>query len=200
MKMEKQKKLLDIFFKTEYQKLLNYVKKNIEDRYFDASPEDIIQDVAVNMIARLDVDIQITNLAGYVYRSLRNKIIDTKRNTNNIIPIENIANSHFDNSMFIADENENSDLININYEVLYDAISNLKPDEQAIIMLTEFENKSFSELSEKWNIPVGTLLSRKHRALSKLFKILTNSKNSQITKIYNHGKKGKLSGKISLAS
>jgi DNA-directed RNA polymerase specialized sigma24 family protein len=38
-----------------------------------------------------------------------------------------------------------------------------------------FEGKTIKELSHEWNIPVGTLLSRKHRALAKLRNILENS-------------------------
>jgi len=36
---------------------------------------------------------------------------------------------------------------------------------------------TYEELSEEWDVPVGTLLSRKHRALSKLHKILLNNQN-----------------------
>ena len=58
--------------------------------------------------------------------------------------------------------------------MLRQAISELRPDEQALIMATEFDHQTYEELSEEWDVPMGTLLSRKHRTLSKLHKILLN--------------------------
>lgn len=193
MKAEEQKMSVNRFFKTEYYKLLNFVRKNIEEQFFDASPEDIVQDVALNILNKLDVDSQIENFAGYIYRSLKNKIIDTNRKEKSNISLE-----LYDNSLIksIPDEtyadNDNAEDAEISYEMLYEGISMLKPDEQAIIMLTEFEGRTFAELSERWDIPMGTLLSRKHRALSKLSKILTTKENKQTIKTNNNGNERKL--------
>ena len=44
-----------------------------------------------------------------------------------------------------------------------------------LILATSFENRTYEELSRQWNVPLGTLLSRKHRALSKMNKILSNN-------------------------
>ena len=79
MEKELQKKSLDRFFRNEYQKLVNYIRKNLDERYFEASPEDIIQDVALSLIDKLDLDAQIDNLNGYIYRSVKNKIIDYQK-------------------------------------------------------------------------------------------------------------------------
>ena len=56
---------------------------------------------------------------------------------------------------------------------MFEAIEQLKPEEKAVVIETEFNNRTFNELSKGWDIPVGTLLARKHRALGKLHKILT---------------------------
>jgi RNA polymerase sigma-70 factor (ECF subfamily) len=197
---EKQKSSIDTFFRAEYKKLVNYVRKNMEDRFIDDSPEDIIQDVALSLLARLDVNAQVENLAGYIYRSVKNKIIDTKRKARYSIPIESLTNkqSKYLLTKDIMDEAdaEENDLVNFNPELLHNAITQLKPDEQAIIMSTEFENKTFEDLSQKWNIPIGTLLSRKHRALSKLYKLLTKTENiQQTTNRLDYGNKRKVLGK-----
>ena len=47
MEKEIQKKSLETFFRLEYRKLVNFVSKNLDDRFFEASPEDIVQDVVV---------------------------------------------------------------------------------------------------------------------------------------------------------
>jgi RNA polymerase sigma-70 factor (ECF subfamily) len=54
------------------------------------------------------------------------------------------------------------------------AIEKLKPEQQEVIIATEFEGYTFEELSEKTGVPIGTLLSRKHRAMAKLYNMLTD--------------------------
>jgi RNA polymerase sigma factor (sigma-70 family) len=179
MEKELQKKSLDRFFRNEYQKLVNFVRKNLDDRYSDASPEDIIQDVALGLIDKLDLDARIGNLTGYVYRSVKNRIIDYQRKKNRTVSIERFTDKKNENYLLntIADGTleEEQDYRNIEPEVLKQAILLLRPDEQAVIIATEFEDQSYEELSAEWEVPVGTLLSRKHRALSKLQKILSNN-------------------------
>jgi DNA-directed RNA polymerase specialized sigma24 family protein len=48
---------------------------------------------------------------------------------------------------------------------LYAAIDALGDDEKAIVVATEFDDRSFKDLSEEWETPLGTLLSRKSRAI-----------------------------------
>ncbi|MEI6889408.1 MAG: RNA polymerase sigma factor [Bacteroidota bacterium] len=178
MEKELQKKSLDRFFRNEYQKLVNFIRKNLDDRYYEASPEDIIQDVALGLIDKLDLDTQIGNLTGYIYRSVKNKILDLQKKKQRTVSIENFTDRKNENYLLntATDETiEENDYQNIEPEILQQAILQLRPDEQAVIIATEFENQTFEELSEEWDVPLGTLLSRKHRALSKLHKILSNN-------------------------
>ena len=179
MEKELQKKSLDRIFRKEYRKLVNFVKKNLDDRFFEASPEDIIQDVALGMIARLDLDAQIGNLTAYIYRSVSNRIIDYRKKKQRNVSIEMFTGRKNENYLAdtVSDEltEEEKDYTSIDPEMLQAAIAQLRPDEQAVILATEFEHRSYEELSDEWDIPVGTLLSRKHRALSKLHKILLNN-------------------------
>ena len=46
------------------------------------------------------------------------------------------------------------------------------PDHRAVLIATELKGKSFRELSEEWDEPMGTLLSRKSRAVKTLRKLL----------------------------
>jgi RNA polymerase sigma factor (sigma-70 family) len=179
MEKELQKKSLDRFFRMEYQKLVNFVRKNLEDRFFETSPEDIVQDVMLGLIYRLDLDAQIGNLTAYIYRSVKNKIIDNRNKKHRNISIESFTNRENENYLVNTVANEPSgeepDYLRIEPELLRQAISQLRPDEQAVIIATEFENQTYEELSAEWDVPLGTLLSRKHRALSKLHKILLNN-------------------------
>jgi len=74
-------------------------------------------------------------------------------------------------------QEEENNYANIAPESLFHALKQLRPDEQAVIIATEFEGQTYEELSDEWDVPLGTLLSRKHRALSKLHKqLLTEQK------------------------
>ncbi|MEI7660954.1 MAG: sigma-70 family RNA polymerase sigma factor [Bacteroidota bacterium] len=181
MEKELQKKSLEQFFSKEYRKLVNFVRKNLEERFYEASPEDIVQDVALGLIDKLDLDVQIGNLTAYIYRSVKNKIIDSRKKKQWNVPLENFTDRKNENYLLntVRDEtlNEERDYLDMEPGLLQQAISQLRPDEQAVIIATEFENQTYEELSAEWDIPVGTLLSRKHRALSKLHKILSTNQN-----------------------
>jgi len=167
------------FLNNEYDKLVCYVNDRFSSNYFNADAEDIIQDVAINIYSKLDINAPIENLTSYFYRAIRNKIVDYQRKPNVNTSIENFTDENNENLLLrklieCTDEDEsmsqNPDL----QKKLINAIEKLNPNEQAIIFEVEFEGKSFEELSKLWNIPIGTLLSRKHRALGKLQKIMKN--------------------------
>jgi len=183
MNEERQRKSVDRFFRDEYQKLVRFVRKTLENRFMGSSPEDIVQDVALGLIDRFDPDVQIVNLSAYIYRSLRNRVIDDSRRKEVTISIEKFADKRNGSNLLDIIPEEPADESNVygdtSPELLREAIAQLRPDEQALIIATEFENRPYDELSEEWEVPVGTLLSRKHRALGKLLKILTNNKNDQ---------------------
>jgi RNA polymerase sigma factor (sigma-70 family) len=170
MNQEKKASAIESFFKLEYRKLLNFVRKNTDERLFDAEPEDIVQDVALSLISKLDVNAQIENVSGYIYRSLKNKIIDISRKNKNNISIERLGNGdttevHVLNGAFKKD--------NYDIEILYEALDQIDDTDRKIIVMNEFDKLTFQEISVKLGISVGTLLSRKHRALSKLSKIIS---------------------------
>lgn len=132
--------------------------------------DDIIQDVALNLFAKPDFDTTVENAAAFVYRSLKNKIIDNYRKKKRTDSID--RNERYNE---LEDEKTNT---NQEYERneeadnLRKALNKLSKDQRQIIIETELEGRSFAELAAEWNVPIGTLLSRKHRAMANLQKIL----------------------------
>jgi DNA-directed RNA polymerase specialized sigma24 family protein len=57
-------------------------------------------------------------------------------------------------------------------------IDRLPDRDQVLVVATEMEGVTFSELSEKWGIPIGTLLSRKARVMVKLREKIKKFQNS----------------------
>ena len=167
------------FISEENNKLINYIRKHFSESFFEADAHDIIQDVALNIYNKLDINTPIENIAGYFYRAIRNKIIDYQRKTKQIIAIENYTNEKDENILLETYSTEKSESEEWwkNEKVkdeLINALNKLKPSEKYIIIESEFNGKSFEELSKKTETPIGTLLSRKHRALNKLHMLLEN--------------------------
>jgi DNA-directed RNA polymerase specialized sigma24 family protein len=65
------------FFNEEYHNLKAYVNSKIENDA-DRDAEDIIQDVALKIFSRKNIS-PINNVTGFVYHSIKNKIIDVMR-------------------------------------------------------------------------------------------------------------------------
>ena len=154
------------FFRTERRKLVSYVRSRIDDAA-DRDAEDIVQDVMVNLFDKADISIPIENLAAYVYQSLRNRIIDLFRKRKEVYSLENAVkdSGHDPGEIF-----ENKEL----QGMVFEALESLDADERDLLMATEFDGRSFRELSEEWGVPLGTLLARKSRALKKMRKKLAN--------------------------
>jgi len=168
---------LKAFVSTEYRNLVGFVRKYFNEKYYDVSAEDIVQDVAVNLFSKLDMDSQLENIAAYVYRSIRNRINDFKRKNKKEIPFEHFTDENGDEYISSTiTETSDSFLKEINDEKFYDslqeALHKLSPNQQMVFVATEIDEYTFEELSDELNIPIGTLLSWKHRGVKKLKQII----------------------------
>lgn len=171
------------FFKEEYSNMRLYIRSRINDAA-DRNADDIIQDVALKMFSRSDYSSPINNVAAFVYHSIKNKIIDTirakkNRNFNSIDETEkiDIIINDFTKLFFEKSDNEYSEEMK---KELMKAIYSLKDVYKEIIIAIDFEAYSYQELSNETNVPIGTLLSRHHRALSLLSKKLEKFKKTKI--------------------
>ncbi|HRX15748.1 MAG TPA: sigma-70 family RNA polymerase sigma factor [Spirochaetota bacterium] len=156
------------FFKQEYKRMKGFVQSYISD-CVDSESDDIIQDVMIKLSSLADVTVPLDNLSSYVYRALKNRIIDIYRsdNKNKSVPIEsnNVeVVSLSDDSLDVSQIFEESQL----RENLIAALGRLSESERTLIIMTEYEGKTVRYISEKTNEPVGTLLARKSRAVNKL--------------------------------
>jgi RNA polymerase sigma factor (sigma-70 family) len=136
--------------------------------------EDIVADVMLSVVSRLDTAGPVENITAYVYRSIRNKIADYERNRVRVVHLEDLADEN--GELPLLSMLSTSDLHPMerqeNLRRLTDAIDRLEPRQRAVLIATELRGKSFRELSEEWDEPIGTLLSRKSRAVKTLKRIL----------------------------
>ncbi|MBN2040482.1 MAG: RNA polymerase sigma factor [Spirochaetes bacterium] len=181
MDKEKLKQKAADFFSTEHKKLIWYVRGLIDDTS-ERDSEDIVQDVFLNIFDIADVSAPIENLAAYVYRSIRNRVIDIlkkkKKETVSLDEIECYGDFYLNNCGSYSDAVSTEVVNNEMKEALYSAIDSLGEEYREIIILTEFEGKSFREISDTMRIPLGTLLSRKSRAMKILQTKLENIKEN----------------------
>jgi len=169
------------FLVSERDRLVRYVRRLIDDNA-DRDGEDIVQDVALNLLSRTDVLEPIESLSAYVYQSLRHRVIDYLRSRRYFIPFDESDEEKGNGSVaYMLQEGD----LNFEKEVtraefrrkVLKAIDDLPEDQKAVVIETEMNGRTFRELSAEWGIPLGTLLARKSRAIAKVRESLKEFKD-----------------------
>lgn len=171
-------KKLNKFFSDEYYSLKSYTRSKIKDAS-DRDAEDIVQDVALKLFSRPQTASPIHNIAGFVYNSLRNKIIDILRAKNDQIDLTHSMETkltEFSELFYGKSDNAYSEAMK---KELKKAIAQLKPIYKNIVIAIDFEGFTYSELALESGVPIGTLMSRRHRALALLHNELKKLKETK---------------------
>ncbi|MDT0606028.1 RNA polymerase sigma factor [Croceitalea rosinachiae] len=167
---------LNSFFKEEYHSLKRYVHSKI-DHTSESDAEDIIQDVALRIFSRPTDALPISNIGGFVYSAIRNKIIDVMRvKKERIYDEKAVEDLWTDFAELFYDSSENNYPEHLK-DSLKTAVMNLKPVYRDIVLAVDFEGYTYREISEETGISPGTLMSRRHRAMSLLLKSLETKDN-----------------------
>ncbi len=167
------------FFNREGEKLVRFAK-NQTRRISEMDAEDIVADVMLHLVSHLETNGPVENLAAYAYRAVRNKIVDYERTRARETSLDGMADADGELPLLnlLAAENEEPFAQEERAERMHrltDAIGKLEPRQRAILIATELRSKSFRDLAEEWGEPIGTLLSRKSRAVKTLKKLLEDS-------------------------
>jgi RNA polymerase sigma factor (sigma-70 family) len=179
MSAEHKKRGIAEFFAREKENLIRFVRGWIDDTA-ERDSEDIVQDVMVGIFERADITKPIENLSSYIYRSLYNRIVDIYRKGKRTVSLDVYIDSNKERTL--------SDVFaDVRYDVhdevqrkeirhkIFSAIDQLSPKLKAVLIATEFEGRSYKELSQELNIPIGTLLSHKYRAIQKIRSMLNSN-------------------------
>jgi len=171
------------FFARERTRLLLHVRSMIDDAS-DRDGEDIVQDVMLGILNRGGTGVD--DLAGYVYRALKNRVIDIWRKKRPVtIPLEGprADGRSLAGILAASDESAQGRLEREERIRRFEQVfAGLSVAERVLITATEFEGRSFKECASAWGEPLGTLLARKKRALDKL----RGSINDEKTKGASH--------------
>jgi RNA polymerase sigma factor (sigma-70 family) len=161
------------FFGREWARLSGYVRRRLEDSA-EEDAADLVQDVFASVFERAEFMGEIENLSAYVYRSLRNRISDSLRRRRKDLSLDApLADSEEDlrlADVLASDDEDALDALQRRQreEAFEAAFQELSERERELIVANEFEGLAFREISEATGEPVGTLLSRKSRAVAKL--------------------------------
>ncbi len=168
------------FFIEKYQKLVKYFQASYSD-LSEMEVEDVVSDLMTELFEKSEIMGRIENASAYIFQSIRNKANDYLRRKKKTVSLEGSLPDREDNSpretipepsYDMTAELEATEI----RDRLLQALDELAPNQRAIWIATELEGHSFHELSEEWEVPIGTLLARKHRANAALQKALQDFK------------------------
>ncbi len=132
---------------------------------------DLLQEVFLQLWERANgFDPERGNLINYVFGIARNRAAEWRRDCKRYpdAPETPCRDDEFKTGSRIADglthEGSNSEAA----VMMEDALRRLKPDSRGMLWLREVEGRSYSELADVFNIPVGTVKSRLFAAREEL--------------------------------
>lgn len=153
-------------------RLFKFIRSKVKT---DEDAQDILQDVFYQLASNHGVVATIENMAAWLFRVARNRIIDTYRKKKpESIDLSGSIEDEDDNRYFFQlsklSENkmENPDMQyerNMVWETLYEALNELPDEQREVFILHELENKSFLEIADITGVSMNTLLSRKRYAV-----------------------------------
>jgi len=150
--------LIGDFISENFNKLKRHLQYTFEE-LSEADAEDIIQGTAMKLLGSGGGGVDY--LSSYVYKSVSNGAKDFFRKSNRVILTDTVESGETRNA---EDDVLNGEL----GEQIKAALYLLDENSRYVFMETEIKGRSYKELSEETGEPVGTLLSRKSRAVKKL--------------------------------
>ena len=159
--------------KREKGRLLSFIRRNVPT---DEDAEDILQDVFLQFINAFDEIEFFSRVSSWLFKTAKNKIIDLYRKKKPETFSDNTKSTdEYDEE---AEQIRLEDIIpdfggmpdevywqNLLWNEIEDALEEMPKEQKEVFIMNEFENMSFKEISDKTNVPVNTLLSRKRYAV-----------------------------------
>ena len=133
--------------------------------------EDVLHDVLLRLLADANPVDAVANLTAWIYRAIRNRLIDLwrqderrdaagARKVSLDTVSEVISGAGYDPADLLLKKRL--------YEDLSEAIVALPEEQRSVIEAQVLEGLSFQELAERSGLPINTLMTRKRLAVKKL--------------------------------
>ena len=129
--------------------------------------EDLVQDTCTKAYEAYMTKDNIENPKAWIFKILINTHIDyTRKKQLNLVEVENFD---FVDKKTPEMEMESSAF----FKDLNDCLNKLDKDQRTVIYLSDINEYSYKEIAELLGVPLGTVMSRLHRARQSLRKLLS---------------------------
>jgi len=162
--------MISSVYRNEKKKLLGYIRRRVP---LSEQPEDILQDVFYQLtVGFRDLD-RIQNITAWLYRVTDNRITDLFRRKKPVnVSVTHTAGSSDDEPLTLEEilpalgtTPEEEDIRELIWDTIEETLDELPEEQRYAFVANEFEDMSFSEMSQKMDVPVNTLISRKRYAV-----------------------------------
>ena len=165
------------FIKKERQRFVAFVRALLRDTS-ELDPEDVLHDVLARLLGKPNLDLPLDQMTAYIFRSLRNRVVDHMRTRARHVSIDERNDENDDSSppkLIDLLHDVNPDALDVlqsdeGKRALFKALDSLSPVERAVVIAHELDGATFKDLVSRLRMPLNTLLSHKARAMKKLQK------------------------------
>lgn len=173
---KRKRRVVDEWVKTYYRELFNFAQLRLASR---EEAEDALQTTFTRAFRYFDSFRPGTNERAWLYTILNNTIKDQQKKSARQPLMVPIDDPDQELGSVIADPDEDPEIIvakEMDLTLLAGAIANL-PEEFAVpFLMREASDMKYSEIAEALGVPMGTVMSRLHRARKTLVEILSTNK------------------------
>lgn len=178
---------LETTIKENRSRLLSFIRRQISDA---EEAEDLLQEVFLKASENFDALAPIHDLGAWLWRSVRNKIIDYYRSRDirrrrEITPMgPDSADNEFDLDRMLADQNVFGGGLSIEADylrreitdALFESLEELPAEQRDVFLLQAVDGRTFAEIAELTGESINTLMARKRYAVKFLKERLTDIK------------------------
>jgi RNA polymerase sigma factor (sigma-70 family) len=170
---DQQQVIINEAVEKERARLLRFIRSKVAT---EEDAQDILQDVFYQLASNHGIVESIENMAAWLFRVARNRIIDSYRKKKpESIDTSGIGSDYDEDDSYLsriaaisAGSSDDPDTLyerNLVWETLYEALNELPEEQRTVFELHELENKSFNDIAAETGVGVNTLLSRKRYAV-----------------------------------
>ena len=149
-----------------FDQLYNFAQWLTQDR---SEAEDLVQETFAKALRGFSSFRPGTNFRAWMYRILRNSFLSSRTGLKSYVPLD-----EEEHEMAAVDRStpERLLIVQASREMVQQALSELPVNFREILLLCDVEEMSYQEIAETLAIPIGTVMSRLHRARKALRELL----------------------------
>jgi RNA polymerase sigma-70 factor (ECF subfamily) len=144
-----------------FDRLYNFAHWLTQDRQ---EAEDLVQEIYVKALKGFSLFRPGTNFRAWIYQILRNTFLTSRTGLKSTATVPLDMESDQENLPAVSDTPESILLQRSDRQLVQEALGRLPLPYREVLLLCEFEEMSYQEISATLAIPIGTVMSRLSRA------------------------------------